>query len=211
MKFAPEAWPFVAPFPIAAAVLAGRGCYRAAGGVAALGAGILLFFRDPCRSSDAADDLVLAPGCGKITGIELVKDPDMGSGSWLRISTFLSVFDVHVQRVPVSGRVTSSRFTSGLKVAAFRPDANEVNERHLVIIESEHGERFGVLQVAGLVARRVVCDLEEGQLVSRGERLGLIKFGSRVDLLLPPRYESLVVKGQRVVDGLTTMARPPRS
>jgi phosphatidylserine decarboxylase len=208
LKFAPEAWPFVAPFPVAAAILAGCGQRRAAAWVATLGAGVLLFFRDPTRQAVAPDDLILSPGCGKVTGIEIVDNEFMGPGPWLRISTFLSVLDVHIQRVPVSGRVVYSSFTEGEKVAAFRSDAHEVNQRHLTIIESGEGDRFGILQIAGLVARRVVSDLEVGQMVSRGERLGIIKFGSRVDLLTPAGYEPLVVEGQRVVDGITTMARP---
>jgi phosphatidylserine decarboxylase len=177
-----------------------------------LGLGILLFFRDPRRSSPGDTATVLAPADGLITRIDLVEDPEIGPGHparYHRIVTFLSVFDVHVQKVPAAGEVIASRYAAGKKVAAFREDAGDVNEKHLSVIRRQNGDTIGVRQIAGLLARRVVCYLKEGDHVHRGQPMGLIKFGSRVDLLVPETYELKVKKGDRVKNGATPMALPP--
>ncbi len=208
MTFAKEAWPFVAPFVVAAAALFyfqkpgwGWTC-------AVLAVAVLLFFRDPRRHYDGDPEVVLAAADGLVTVVDTVEDPSVGPGRWQRVVTFLSVFDVHVQRVPADGEVVTSQLAPGRKVAAFRQDADEVNELHLTILERDGGDRIAVKQIAGLLARRVVCYLEAGQRVERGQRLGVIKFGSRVDLLVPEHYEILVKKGDRVKNGQTPMARP---
>jgi phosphatidylserine decarboxylase len=113
-----------------------------------------------------------------------------------------------VQKTPVEGRVIASELTRGRKVAAFRHDAGDLNEKHLTVFERAGGERVGVRQIAGLVARRVVCYLEPGRQVARGDPLGIIKFGSRVDVLVPEQYEILVSKGDRVRTAATPIARP---
>lgn len=214
MTFAREAWPFVVPFWLAAAVLAASGYPWWGLGAAVAGFLVLLFFRDPARRFDGEESAVLAPADGLVTRVDTVEDPAVGPGQLRRVVTFLSAFDVHVQRVPATGRVVASAFTRGRKVAAFRADAGDVNENHLTVIRRGEeaggpaGDRIGVRQIAGLMARRVVCYLEPGQEVSRGQHLGLIKFGSRVDLLLPAHYEVLVAKGDRVRNGETLMARP---
>ncbi len=211
MTFAREAWPFVLPFVILAAALF---FFRhpAWGTAAALLAfGVLLFFRDPRRSFDGPETVVVAPADGLITRVDTVEDPAVGAGRFHRVVTFLSAFDVHVQRVPAGGEVVSSALKRGRKVAAFRDDAGEVNESWLTVIERPGGERLGIRQIAGLMARRVVCYLEQGQAVRRGEHLGLIKFGSRVDLLVPESYEILVAKGDRLRNGETPVARPGES
>ncbi len=207
MNFAREAWPFVLPF---AALAAGLFLFRhPAWGTAAalLGFGVLLFFRDPARSFEGPDDVLLAAADGLITRIDVVTDPALGDGKFQRVVTFLSAFDVHVQRVPTTGEVLLSTLKAGRKVAAFRADAGEVNESLLTVIRRPNGDPVGVRQIAGLMARRVVCYLAKGQAVRRGEHLGLIKFGSRVDLLVPEGYEVLVEKGQRVVGGETPMVK----
>ncbi len=208
MSFAKEAWPFVVPFAVLAAGLFAFG--RPGWGWAAAAAAVLvlLFFRDPRRRFDGDPEVVLAAADGLVTRLDAVEDPAVGPGRWRRVVTFLSVFDVHVQRTPVAGRVVASELTRGRKVAAFRADAGRVNERHLVVLERAGGDLVGVKQVAGLVARRVVCYLESGEVVERGEHLGLIKFGSRVDVLVPEHYEVLVRKGDRVRAGVTPVARP---
>ncbi|HEY7215219.1 MAG TPA: phosphatidylserine decarboxylase, partial [Thermoanaerobaculia bacterium] len=129
-------------------------------------------------------------------------------GRFHRIVTFLSVFDIHVQRVPAAGEVIVSRYSRGRKVAAFREDAGEVNEKHLSVIRRPNGDLVGVRQIAGLLARRVVCYLKEEDRVHRGQSMGLIKFGSRVDLLVPESYRLLVRKGDRLKNGATPVARP---
>jgi phosphatidylserine decarboxylase len=208
MTFAPESWPFVAPFLIAAAALFAVG--RPAWGLAALilGLAVLLFFRNPTRRFGGDSRIVLAAGYGKVLRVEPLEDAEIGPGRYQRIVTFLSVFDVHVQTVPVSGTVITSRFTEGKKVPAYRGDAGEVNQKHLSVIELPTGERIGIRQIAGLVARRVVCHLKAGETVRRGQGMGLIKFGSRVDLIVPASYRVLVTAGQRVVNGETPMAAP---
>ena len=125
-----------------------------------------------------------------------------------RVVTFLSVFDVHVQRSPVAGEVVVSRYTPGRKVAAFRPEAGEVNESHLTVLRDSKGNLFGVKQIAGLLARRVVAYQGVGSQVERGQLIGLIKFGSRVDLLVPSSYRIAVQKGDRLKEGKTPVARP---
>jgi len=208
MKFAREAWPFVLPFVLVAGVLLALGHPGWAAGLLVAGLLILLFFRDPHRVYSGEDGVVLAAADGLITRVDEIEDAEIGPGRHQRIVTFLSVFDVHVQRVRAGGQVIASRYAAGRKVAAFREDAGEVNEKHLTVIRRENGDLVGVRQIAGLLARRVVCYLQEGEQVHRGQSMGLIKFGSRVDLLVPAGYRLLVKKGDRVKNGVTPMARP---
>jgi len=206
LTFAKEAWPFVLPFVVVAvAALALRRPVLAAV-LAAIALAVLLFFRIPSRSSQADERIVLAPANGRITSIETVTDPDFAEGRFYRVVTSLSVFNVHVQRAPVAGEVIATHYRRGRKVAAFRPDAGEINESRLAVMRTDEGDTIGVQQLAGLVARRVVTYLEEGDLVERGDLIGVIKFGSRVDLYLPTHYRLLVEKGQTVHEGATAMA-----
>ena len=209
MKFAKEAWPFVLPFVFGAAILSWFD--RPGWALAALVVGllVLLFFRDPTRGYEGEVGVVLAAADGLITRIDTIEDPQVGPGRYHRIVTFLSVFDVHVQKVPAAGEVTTSLYAVGKKVAAFREDAGDVNEKHLTVIRRQNGDTIGVRQIAGLLARRVVCYLKEGDHVHRGQPMGLIKFSSRVDLLVPESYELKVKKGDRVKNGATPMALPP--
>jgi len=208
MKFAKEGWLYVLPFVFLAGLLFVFG--RPGWGAAALVVGflLLLFFRDPKRSYEGDAGAVLAAADGLITRIDTIDDPEVGPGRHQRIVTFLSVLDVHVQKVPVAGEVIASRYTAGRKVAAYREDAGDVNEKHLSVIRRGNGDLVGVRQIAGLLARRVVCYLKEGDRVHRGQAMGLIKFSSRVDLLVPESYQVLVKKGDRVKNGATPMAMP---
>ncbi|HEY0513992.1 MAG TPA: phosphatidylserine decarboxylase [Thermoanaerobaculia bacterium] len=210
MKFAKEAWVFVLPFWFLAGLLFFLG--RSGWGTAALVVGFLtlLFFRDPKRGYEGDAGAVLAAADGLITRVDTIDDPQVGPGRYHRIVTFLSVFDVHVQKVPAAGEVTVSLYSQGRKVAAFREDAGDVNEKHLTVIRRPNGDPIGVRQIAGLLARRVVCYLKEGDRVHRGQALGLIKFSSRVDLLVPESYRVLVKKGDRVKNGATPMATPEK-
>lgn len=212
MTFAKEAWPFVLPFVFGAAIL--YWVDQPGWALAALVVGllVLLFFRDPTRRYAGEVGVVLAAADGLITRIDTIEDPEIGPGPparYHRIVTFLSVFDVHVQKVPAAGEVIVSRYAVGKKVAAFREDAGDVNEKHLTVIRRQNGDLIGVRQIAGLLARRVVCYLKEGDHVHRGQPMGLIKFSSRVDLLVPESYELKVKKGDRVKNGATPMALPP--
>ncbi|MCB1057638.1 MAG: phosphatidylserine decarboxylase family protein [Acidobacteria bacterium] len=209
MRFATEAWPFVLPFVLLSAffTFAGRGGWAVA--FAALAVLVLLFFRDPVRRFDGDPLAVLAPADGRVLSVEVLEDPEIGPGRFRRVVTFLSVFNVHTQRAPVAGEVLVSRLTRGEKRAAFAKDIDDVNERHLSVIVTPSGDRIGVRQMVGLVARRIVCYLKPGQSVGRGAPLGLIKFGSRVDLWVPESYSIQVSPGQTVRSGLTVMALPP--
>ncbi|HBL32024.1 MAG TPA: phosphatidylserine decarboxylase family protein [Acidobacteria bacterium] len=209
MTFAKEAWPFVLPFAALAVLL--FALKHPGYGAAALVVGflVLLFFRNPTRRFDGGPELIVAPGDGVITRVDVIEDPEIGPGRVQRIVTFLNVFNIHVQRAPTAGVVTVARYTPGRKVAAYREDAGDVNEKQLTVFRRANGDLVGVRQIAGLLARRVVGYLKEGDTVQRGELMGVIKFGSRVDVLVPESYQVLVRKGDRVHDGLTALAAAP--
>ena len=208
MKFAREAWPFVLPFLAGAGVSWLFGLLAVAVGLTLLGALVLLFFRDPKRNYDGPPDVVIAPADGTVTAVEVITDGALGDDTWRRISIFLSVFNVHTQKTPVEGMVIGSIATPGKKLAAYRKEAGDVNENHLTLLRRPQGDLIAVRQIAGLIARRVVSQLQAGQRVIRGEPLGLIKFGSRVDVFVPMSYDTLVEKGQRVISGETPLAMP---
>lgn len=208
MSFARESLPFVTPPLLLAVVLVALGQVAWAGGLALLALSVLLFFRVPRIKGRAESDLVLAAAFGRVTAVDRTRAPTLGDQEFQRIVTFLSVFDVHIQRCPVSGRVKERIHSSGRKVAAFRKDANEVNESELSVIEGPAGQTFAVQQIVGLIARRIVCYLEPGQRIERGESMGLIRFGSRVDLYVPHDYEVLVQPGDKLRAGETVVARP---
>jgi phosphatidylserine decarboxylase len=211
MKFAKEAWIYVLPFWFLAGLLFFLG--RPGWGAAALVVGflLLLFFRDPKRAYEGEAGYVLAAADGLVTRVDTIEDPQVGPGRHHRIVTFLSVLDVHVQKVPAAGEVVTSLYGAGRKVAAFREDAGDVNEKHLTVIRRPNGDPIGVRQIAGLLARRVVCYLKEGDRVHRGQAMGLIKFSSRVDLLVPESYRVLVKKGDRLKNGATPVAMPEKA
>ncbi len=211
MSFAKEAWVFVLPPAVLALVLAMWGRSKLALALFVVAGLVLLFFRIPRRVSEAPPTSVLASANGRVTQVDVVEDPQIGEGQFHRVVTFLSVFDIHVQRAPVAGRVVQSRYSSGRKVAAFREDAGELNEQILTIFERDNGDLIGVRQIAGLVARRVVTYLELDQTVERGQLIGLIKFSSRVDLFLPLSYDLQVEVGQRLTEGSTVVAINPGS
>lgn len=180
------------------------------GWIAALAtAWVAYFFRDPDRVTPLREGLVIAPADGRITSIERVRPPqELGLGEELRtrISIFLSVFDVHVNRSPVAGRITRSVYTPGAFFNAELDKASEENERRGLVILMPSGAEIGVVQIAGLVARRIVTFVSEGDTVGVGQRIGLIRFGSRVDVYLPPEGRALVAIGQRTIAGETVLA-----
>jgi phosphatidylserine decarboxylase len=166
------------------------------------------FFRDPVRVTPVRDGLVVAPADGRISSVALAVPPaelGLGSESVPRVSIFMSVFDVHVNRSPVSGEVERIVYRPGKFLNADLDKASEDNERNALVVRTPSG-RFGVVQIAGLVARRIVCFVKEGQLVSAGERFGLIRFGSRVDVYLPAGTRPLVSVGQYALGGETIIA-----
>jgi phosphatidylserine decarboxylase len=170
---------------------------------------IAYFFRDPPRVTPLRDGLIVAPGDGRISAIERVRPPPelgLGDAPRVRISIFLSVFDVHVNRAPVAGRIVRSVYVPGSFLNASLDKASDDNERRALVITTGSGVEIGVVQIAGLIARRIVTFAGEGDSVGIGERFGLIRFGSRVDLYLPPGHGPLVAVGQRAVGGETVFA-----
>jgi phosphatidylserine decarboxylase len=184
----------------------GRALLAGAGLLTVLAVFVLWFFRDPEPALPPDADAVVAPGQGRIIVVDDVDEPTVLGGAAKRISIFLSVFDVHVQRAPVAGEVIHKEHRPGAYVAAWADKASEDNEQASVGIEAAHG-RVLVKQIAGLVARRIVTDPEVGEHLERGERFGLIRFGSRVDLFLPVHWEILCEVGDRVRSGETALAR----
>jgi phosphatidylserine decarboxylase len=176
---------------------------------AALTAWVAYFFRDPDRVTPLREGLVVAPADGRITQIEEVRPPPelgLGEERRVRISTFLSIFDVHINRAPVPGRIVRSLYVPGVFLNAALDKASEDNERRGLVIAMASGVEIGVVQIAGLVARRIVTFVGEGDAVGVGQRIGLIRFGSRVDVYLPPGRPALVSVGQRAVAGETVFA-----
>lgn len=170
---------------------------------------VAYFFRDPDRVTPLREGLVVAPADGRISAVEVVTPPmELGLGQTprVRISTFLSVFDVHINRSPVAGRITRSIYVPGAFINAAADKASEENERRSLVIQMSGGEEVAVVQIAGLIARRIVTFSQEGDSVGVGQRFGLIRFGSRVDVYLPPGRTALVAVGQRAVSGETVFA-----
>jgi phosphatidylserine decarboxylase len=167
------------------------------------------FFRDPERVIPARKGLVVSAADGKVVGAAAVVPPrelELGSESRTRVSVFLSIFDVHIVRAPVAGRIVRSHYVPGVFLNAELDKASEDNERRDLVIETETGEKVGVMLIAGLIARRIVTFAGEGTSVARGERIGLIRFGSRVDVYLPPNASVLVGAGQTAIGGETVLA-----
>jgi phosphatidylserine decarboxylase len=176
---------------------------------AGITAWICYFFRDPDRVTPLREGLVISPADGRVSLIEKVRPPKelgLGDEERVRISVFLSVFDVHVNRAPVAGRIKRSVYVPGAFLNAALDKASEDNERRALVIETTGGTEIGVVQIAGLVARRIVTFSQEGDNVGVGQRFGLIRFGSRVDTFLPPGHGPLVSVGQRAIAGETVLA-----
>ncbi len=210
----PEGLRFGALFGLGAVLAFAIGWTILAWPLVALTAFSFLFFRDPARATPQGDGLLVAPADGLVAQIEDVPIPPQLAGEGglpgrtaIRVSIFLSVFDVHINRAPVAGRVTRLAYVEGKFLNASLDKASEDNERQNLVIEMADGTRVGVVQIAGLVARRILTFVEEGETVAAGERFGLIRFGSRTDLYLPPGFVLQVGKGQRAIGGETIIAR----
>lgn len=167
---------------------------------------ILYFFRDPPRFIRSKPGIVLSPGDGRVVHIGAEQEGRYLLADTMRISLFLSVTDVHVQRIPLEGRVVVVEHQPGQFLQAFKPEASQVNEAIATVVETAYG-RILVRQVAGILARRCVNYLEAGDPVQAGQRFGMIRFGSRIDLFLPPEAQALVAVGDKVQGGITPLAR----
>ena len=206
VPIAREGWPFiVVPGALAlAAAVAGRRLLAlpfAAASIASLG-----FFRDPERAVTALAHAVLSPADGRVTSVDEAVDPFVGAS--VRVSIFLSPLDVHVNRAPIAGLVVDASYTPGRFVAAYNPEAGEVNERCALRIQGENA-RVTVVQIAGVVARRIVCRVGVGDKLEAGERFGLIRFGSRTDCYMPRGTAVHVKPGDRVIGGVTVLGTLP--
>ena len=167
------------------------------------------FFRDPERVTPLAEGLVISPADGRISAIENVIPPpelDLPREAMTRISIFMNVFDVHVNRSPIAARITKLTYVPGLFVNAELDKASEDNERQALTLQTANGNQLGVVQIAGLIARRIVKFTNEGENLQVGQRFGLIRFGSRVDVYLPKGVAPLACLGQRTVAGETVLA-----
>jgi len=170
---------------------------------------VAYFFRDPWRVTPIREGLLISPADGIVVSIGSATPPPelaMGDVAVVRIGIFLNIFDVHVTRAPVGGRVAAMRYTKGRFVNASLDKASEDNERLAIRIKPPDGPDVAFVLIAGLVARRIVCDLYEGQQIATGQRVGIIRFGSRVDIYCPPPYVPMVAAGQRMIGGETVLA-----
>jgi phosphatidylserine decarboxylase len=171
---------------------------------------ILQFFRDPPRVTTGGDSAVSAPADGRVIVIDEAHDPYTNQTS-LKISIFMNVFNVHSNRIPVSGTVDAKQYYPGRFFNAALDKASDNNERNALLLTSKEGHRVTCVQIAGLIARRILCYVDEGSNVIKGERFGFIRFGSRVDLYLPKTTKVLVSLGDKVVGGETLVAELPVS
>jgi phosphatidylserine decarboxylase len=204
-----DGWRFIAAAVVVALLLFWLGVAPLGWLALVVAAWITYFFRDPWRVTPSRAGLVVSAADGVVVAADRVPPPkelEMGDTPMTRIGVFLNVFDVHVNRVPLGGRVKRLAYSKGRFINASLDKASEENERMAIRITSTEGPDVAVVQIAGLIARRIVCTLGEGQEVATGERLGLIRFGSRTDVYLPAEWAPLVVKGQRVIGGETVIA-----
>lgn len=204
-----EGWPFL----VLAAILAGLSsvyCVYLAFPMWIIFLFILQFFRDPPRVTIGGDSAVSAPADGRVIVIDEAHDPYTNQIS-LKISIFMNVFNVHSNRIPVSGTVDAKQYYPGRFFNAALDKASDNNERNALLLTSKEGHRVTCVQIAGLIARRILCYVDEGSNVIKGERFGFIRFGSRVDLYLPKTTKVLVSLGDKVVGGETLVAELPVS
>ncbi len=163
------------------------------------------FFRDPRRSPPQDDGLLLSPADGMVVDIARVEETRFLKQQTIKISIFLNIFDIHVNRVPMAGKVVGIAYNKGRFFAANVPKASLENEQNALMIEAPSGRRVVCVQIAGLIARRIVCWVREGSILHSGERFGLIRFGSRVDVFLPTTSQIRVACGERVIGGETIL------
>ena len=203
----PEGYPFIGGFALASLIL--FWIWTPLGWIGTvLTVWCALFFRDPVRVTPVREGIVVAPADGRVSMIAQVLPPaelGLGDKPLMRVSIFMSVFNCHVNRSPVTGRIDRIVYRPGAFVNAELDKASEDNERNSLVIATPDGQ-IGVIQIAGLVARRIVCFVREGQSMTAGERFGLIRFGSRLDIFLPEGGKPLVSEGQTAVAGETVLA-----
>jgi len=208
VRIHPEGWRFILIFLVVAFLL--FFVSQPLGWIAMILTGwCAYFFRNPKRVTPIQEGLVISPADGVVCAIKNMVPPpelDMGNASRLRVSIFLNIFDVHVNRLPIGGKIVKSAYQHGQFLNAALDKASDFNERQSLVIELADGTRVGVIQIAGLIARRIVCQAKEGDTMGTGVTFGLIRFGSRVDVYLPEGVAPLIIEGQRMIGGETVIA-----
>lgn len=205
IPFAKEGFPFIGVTAGVTLIAGWLGWTALAVGAALLTLFVAWFFRNPARVVPQGADLVVAPGDGKVIAIEEEFEPRFLKDRSIRLTIFLNVFDVHINRVPCEGVVQDVQYQPGLFLVASRPDATIKNEQNALMLMTPKGVKVLCVQVAGLIARRIVCWLSPGDRVQRGERFGLIRFGSRMDTFVPVGTVLMVKVGDRVKGGETIL------
>jgi len=206
MRIDPAGWPFIGGSLILAILAA---LFFGEGGAVLfliLTGFFLFFFRDPERSITKDSDVVISPADGRVMVAGMPTGAARPAGNWQQISIFLSPMDVHVNRMPIGGRVTKVEYHPGRFLPAYRADAGDLNEYTEVTVD-HHGQPIVVRQIVGVLARRIVCRVKEGDVVDAGDRFGVMKFGSRMDIFIPVNAAMAVKVNDKVVGGVTVIAR----
>ncbi|MBX7244171.1 MAG: phosphatidylserine decarboxylase [Candidatus Sumerlaeaceae bacterium] len=201
-----EAWPFAVPLAVVVAIALAFHLYWSATILGVLLVYVIAFFRNPQRRAIGGPDNIIAPADGKIVAAGIVSHPDFEDGSALRVAIFMSLFNCHVNWAPCGGRVAKCDYYPGQFLNAMDDKSSEVNERKVMTVEHAGGQTLIVKLVAGLVARRIVCPIGANDTLEAGEKIGLIRFGSRAEVLLPANSELLVKPGMMVRGGETLLA-----
>ncbi len=203
---AKEGLPFIGMSALATIVFAMLGMKGPALAALIFTGFVLYFFRDPERVVPHRANLITSPADGKVIDISEVEEPWFHSGETLRISIFMNVFNCHVNRAPISGAVMDMQYRPGIFVSANKTRAISDNEANAMLLQDDAGRRVTVVQVAGLIARRIVCHAQVGDTLERGQRYGMIRFGSRLDVYAPADSLILIERGDRVVAGQSVLA-----
>jgi phosphatidylserine decarboxylase len=206
MRLAPEGWVFLIPFVLLLALSLLLQYYALAIFFFIVVAFLVNFFRDPHRAGSQRHVDVLSPADGTVVQIKDIADGEIWPGLTRQVSIFMSVFDVHVNRAPITGRIVHYRYNPGKKIAAFAEKSSTENEQNLIVVTDDRGATVAFKQIAGLLARRIVFDRKEGDTIVRGDRVGMIKFGSRVDMFFPAGATIKVQMRDKVKVGLTVVA-----
>jgi len=170
---------------------------------------VVWFFRNPERTAPPDPGVIVSPADGRVLKIEEVDEDELLGGTWTKVSIFMSIFNVHVNRSPCQGVVRAIRYRKGKFFSANMDKASTENERNSLVIETDGGTKIAVIQIAGLIARRIVCWVREEGVLQRGERFGLIRFGSRLEVFMPVDSDVLVKVGDRVKAGYTKVGKLP--
>jgi len=197
----PEGLPFIIAVGVSTLMLFVCGFIKVAVFTLAITFFVVWFFRNPERKTPEDKGVVVSPADGKVIIIEEVRRDDLATGYFIKISIFMNIFNVHVNRVPYSGIVQIIQYKKGRFISANLDKASALNEQNAIVIATDKGSQIITVQIAGLIARRIVCWIKEGMMLKKGERFGLIRFGSRLDVYLPPDTEIKVKIGDKVRSG----------